>query len=69
MNQTGFSTASYASVGGIVGGIGGAIVLAGAFAFFYRMRQRRAPAVQVSQTVQPPNNFEEPQMTQLYDEA
>lgn len=69
MNQTGIPEASYAAIGGIVGGVVGVIVVAGAFALFYGARQRRRQATQVAQPAQPPENIEEPPMSQLYDES
>ena len=69
MNQTRIPVASYASVGGIVGGVAGVIVLVGAFVFFYSVRRRSTQEAPLAQAVQPPENIEEPQMTQSYDEA
>jgi len=67
MYQTGIPRASYVSIIGIVAGVVGAVVLAGACAIFYNARQRRLG--QLAQAVQPPVIIEEPTMTQLYDAA
>lgn len=67
MHQTGIPQASYASIIGIVVGVVGTVLLAGAFAMFYNARKKRFG--QPAQTAQPPVIIEEPTMTQLYGTA